>query len=207
MSEIGDYKGNSYREKEEAKKEVEQPKKVEKVVQGTVKKKKRSEFRKLSDVFISEDAANVKNFVLMDVLVPAIKKAISDIVTNGIDMVLYGGNGRVKRDSATSKVSYRSYYDRKDERDSRANTPVSRTGYSHDEIIFITRGDAERVLDCMENVIDQYGLVTVADYYEFAGERSEHTDQRYGWTNIRSAKVVRVYDGYRIDLPKAYPLH
>lgn len=208
MSEIGDYKGNSYREKEEAKQEVtEQPKKVEKVVSGQVKKKKKSEFRKLGDVFISEDAANVKSFILMDVLVPAIKKAISDIVVNGIDMVLYGGTGRLKRDNGTSKVSYRSYYDRKDDRDSRPSSGATRNGYDYDDITFPTRGEAELVREHMENIVDQYGIVTVADFYELAGVQTQYTDQKYGWTNLRSVKVTRVYDGYRLDLPKAFPIH
>lgn len=38
-------------------------------------------------MFISEDAGNIKSYVVLDVLVPAIKKAIADIVTGGIDML------------------------------------------------------------------------------------------------------------------------
>ena len=53
--------------------------------------------QKFADVFISEDVNNVKSYIVMDVLVPAIKKAISDIVTNGIDMILYGKLGNQKR--------------------------------------------------------------------------------------------------------------
>lgn len=58
---------------------------------------KKSEMQKFADVFISEDVNNVKSYIVMDVLVPAIKKAISDIVTNGIDMILYGETGKSKR--------------------------------------------------------------------------------------------------------------
>lgn len=83
MNEL-DYKPNSHRFREKQQEE----KRVKKVVSGTVKIKKKGEMRKLADVFISEDVANVKSYVLMDVLVPAIKKAIVDIVENGINMVL-----------------------------------------------------------------------------------------------------------------------
>ena len=73
-----DYKPNSKRYKEN-KAEVEK-RKTEKVVSGKVKTKKKGEMRKLKDVFISEDASNVKSYVIMDVLIPAAKKAISDII-------------------------------------------------------------------------------------------------------------------------------
>ena len=83
-------------------------KKVEKVVKGTVKKKKKSEVSKFKDVFISEDANSVKNYIFMDVLVPSIKKALSDIVKDGIDMILYGDKRSGNR-SNSSRVSYRDY--------------------------------------------------------------------------------------------------
>ena len=85
-------KPNSNKYKQEQLKKEERPK-INKVVSGTVKRSKNSG-SKLADVFISEDVSNVKNYILMDVIVPAVKKAISDVITNGIDMLLYGSNGR-----------------------------------------------------------------------------------------------------------------
>ena len=92
-----EYKPNSHRSKEERKESIPE-KHVEKVISGTVKPKKKSEMQKFADVFISEDVNNVKSYIVMDVLVPAIKKAISDIVTNGIDMILYGEAGKSKKE-------------------------------------------------------------------------------------------------------------
>ena len=87
-----EYKSNSYKSKEQT--EVPEEKKIQKVANGKTRKK--SELSKFANVFISEDVQNVKSYILMDVLVPAIKKAISDIVANGIDMLLYGESGRTK---------------------------------------------------------------------------------------------------------------
>lgn len=199
-----EYVSNSYKSKEEAAKKQE--KKIERVVSGPVKQKKKSEIRKLTDVFVSEDVTNVKSYILMDVLVPAIKKAVSDIVTNGIDMILYGESGRSqKRSSGASRVSYRSYYDK--ERDRRDYEPRARTGYDFDEYILNNRGEAEEVLSQMDDLIATYGLVSVADYCELIGVRGNYTDNNYGWTNIRSARVVPVRDGYVIKLPRAMPLN
>ncbi|HHU80006.1 MAG TPA: hypothetical protein GXZ35_01555 [Acholeplasmataceae bacterium] len=197
-----EYRPNSHKYKEDQKRAVPE-KKVEKVITGTVKSKKKSEIQKFTDVFISEDVNNVKSYILLEVLVPAIKKAISDIVTNGIDMILYGETGKTKSNTAASKVSYRSYYDSR--RDYSAVR--TRTGYNYDDIIFDNRGEAEDVLTRMDELISTYGLVSVADLYDLVGVTGNYTDNKYGWTDIRSASVVRVRDGYMIKLPKALPLN
>ena len=199
-----EYKPNSHKYKEDQNRSSPE-KKVEKVIAGTVKSKKKSEIRKFTDVFISEDVNNVKSYILLDVLIPAIKKAISDIVTNGIDMILYGETGKTKSNSTASKVSYRSYYDgRNGRRDySAIRTKIS---YNYDDIIFDNRGEAEDVLSRMDELISTYGLVSVADLYDLVGVTGNYTDNKYGWTNIRSASVIRVRDGYMLKLPKALPL-
>jgi len=179
---------------------------VEKVVSGSVKSRKKSEIQKFADVFIQEDVQKVKSYILMDVLAPALKKAISDIVTNGIDMILYGETGRTKKSGTASKVSYRSYYDRQDERRDYGSIRT-RTGYDYDDIVLDNRGEAEEVLSRMDELISTYGLVSVADFYDLVGVTGNYTDNKYGWTNIRSASVVRVRDGYMIKLPRALPLN
>lgn len=179
-------------------------KRVEKVVNGNVKTKKKNEIRKFADVFISEDAANVKSYILMDVLVPAIKKAISDVVTNGIDMILYGGKGPGKKSSVGSKVSYGSFYKSDDRRPMADIRP--RNTLDYDDIIFETRGDAEVVLAQMNDIIARYDYVRVLDLYDMAELTAPFTANRYGWTNLKNAYVDRVRDGYIIRLPRAMPL-
>lgn len=197
---MDNYEPNSHKYKEE-KTSREEKKKVEKVVSGVVKTKKKSEIKKVADIFISEDIQNVKSYILMDVLVPAIKKAVSDIVTNGIDMILYGGKG-----SLSSKVSYRNYYDRKD--DYRPyNSPLTRAAYDTEDIILQTRGEAEEVLARMDELISCYGVVSVADLYDLIGKTCSYTSNKYGWTNIRNAEAIRVRDGYMLKLPKALPIN
>ena len=88
-----DYKSNS----DKVRQELHSDKKVEAVITGNAKPRKRGEIQKFADVFIAEDARNVKFYILMEVIVPAVKKAISDIVTTGIDMILYGEAGRMKK--------------------------------------------------------------------------------------------------------------
>ncbi|MEG1523874.1 MAG: hypothetical protein RR475_02485 [Clostridia bacterium] len=199
-----EYKPNSYKSKEEQK---TSDKKIEKVVSGTTKTKK-NEARKWKDVFISEDVGNVKSYVLMEVLVPALKKAISDIVTNGIDMILYGEPGRTKKSSPGSKVSYRSYYESRNDREY-SDRCKARTGFDYDDIIFETRGDAEAVLSSMNDIIDVYRVVSVGDLYDLADvSTTNYTVNRYGWTDLSSADVTRTREGdYVLKLPRALPIN
>lgn len=202
---MAEYQPNSHKSKAEAAQTAEE-KKVKKVVSGKVKTKK-NDGRKLLGMFISEDAGDVKSYVVMDVLIPAIKKAISDIVTDGIDMILYGGKGR-KLSCSSSKVSYRSYYDDRDRsrRDRDRDDYRARGRFDYDDIIFESRGEAELVRERMVEVIDQYGFVTVADMYDMVDLTAPYTAAKYGWTNIRTAEVIRGRDGYMLKLPKAMPV-
>lgn len=195
-----DYKPNSKRYKED-KAEVEK-RKAEKVVSGKVKTKKKGEMRKFKDVFISEDASNVKSYIIMDVLIPAAKKAISDIVRDGIDMILYGEPKGRKSGTSASYVSYRSYSDR-DRHDYRERDRKYRASYQPDDIILETRGEAEDVLLRMNEIIDNYEVVSIADLNDLVGIRGQYTDNRYGWSNIRNARVTHVRDGYLLELPRA----
>ena len=182
---------------------TKEKKKVEKVITGTAKVKKKND-NKFADIFISEDIHNVKSYVFMDVLVPAIKKAVFDIITDGIEMILYGeARGRGRSQGNGAYVSYNNYSNRKDYR---RDEPRARVNYSYGEVSVDNRGDAERILDQMNGIMADYGMVSVADLYDLAGVTGNFTDHKYGWFDIRSAKVVRGRDGYIIQMPKAVPL-
>ena len=200
-----EYKPNSNRFKETQKNNVPE-KRIEKVVTGPVKTRKKSKLNKFTQEFISEDAKNVKSYVFGEVLIPAIKKAISDIVTDGIDIILYGESRRGNRRSSADRVSYRNYYDRDTRASRMLDRGVSYGGYSYDDIILSSRGEAEDVLTRMDELMDSYGLVRVADLYDLVGVTGNYTDNKYGWTNIRNAEIVRTRDGYAIKMPRAVPI-
>ena len=202
------YTPNSHKYREEQKQNNAAPeeKRVQKVVKGPVKTKK-NEVRKFADIFISEDISNVKNYIFMDVLVPAIKKAIYDIVTNGIDMFLYGGTGKNKTTTSGSKVSYRSYYEQKNNNSYHGSENTkSHSGFEYDDIIFDNRGEAEAVKQQMQATIGRYGFVTIADLYDMVDLPAPYTSQKYGWMDVSGAEATRVRDGYMLKLPRAVPI-
>lgn len=198
---MNDYKGNSHRSKEESSNEVVPTKKIERVTTGKTRKK--GEMRKIADTFIAEDVRSVKDYIIQEVLIPAAKKAIDEMVSNGISMLLYGESKSKNRSRNESRVSYTSYYQR--ERDYDRGTRTRVRGYDYDDIILDTRREAEEVLDRMQDLIDTYGMVSVADLYDLVGINGSYTDNKYGWTRLRDVDVQRVRDGYLLKLPKALP--
>ena len=198
------YKPNSHKYKASQAEASVEKKRVEKITNGTVTTKKKSEVSKLTDVFVSEDINNVKTYVVSDVIIPAVKKLVYDIVTDGIDMILYGEAGRPnKRSSGSSKISYSNYYNQNDrDRYSRGDSRGA-TRFDYEDLVFNNRGDAEAVRVLMVEAIDRYGFVTVADMYDAAGKTAPYTANKYGWTNISTASIVRIRDGYVIKLPRA----
>ena len=200
------YTPNSHKFKEQQSASPTEEKKVTKVVNSPVKTK-RNDVRKLADIFISEDISNVKNYIFMDVLVPAIKKAIYDIVTNGIDMFLYGGSGKCRNSQPGAKVSYRNYYEQKNNGGYRASDNVRHSNaFDYDDIIFNNRGEAEAALQQMKDIVARYGVVTVNDLYEMTPLSAPYTSQKYGWMDVSNVDIVRVRDGYILKLPRAVPI-
>lgn len=203
---MDDYKPNSYKFKEKQKALASsEDKKIEKVVKGTVRTKKRSGLTKITEQLVSEDVNNVKSYILTDVFIPAVKKLVYDIITDGFSMILYGSTGAGKKKAIGSNVSYRQFYDRRD--DDRRTLSTSSSRFEYDDLIFDSRGEAEAVLNQMDVIIDTYGFVSVADLYDLADLSAPYTSNKYGWTNVSTADVARLRDGgYVIKLPRAMPI-
>ena len=199
---MGEYKSNSHKSRQNQNDDIPE-KRVEKVVRGSVKSKKKICLQKITNVFVREDVDDVKSYIFEDIVVPTVKDIILDTVRAFLGV---SGNSRVGRSSTSSKISYRKYYDDRDRRDSR-NVSRTRTGYDYDDIILESRGEAEDVLERMDELIATYQVVSVADFYDLVGVSGNYTDNKYGWTDIRNASVIRVRDGYMIKLPKALPLN
>ena len=179
-------------------------KKFEAVASGKLKAKKKTF---LGGIFTSEDAAQVKSFVKNDVIIPAIKKVISDTV----DTILYPGS-RGSRRSPVDRVSYenrygsRTYDSRDYRRGSENRDKPAATTYGYEDVIFSTRGEAEAVRDRLDEIMDTYEQVSIAALYELSRLPSRYTDNNYGWTNLRDVRIERVRDGFILEMPPVKPL-
>lgn len=76
-----------------------------------------------------------------------------------------------------------------------------------EDIVFALRSDAQETLSAMQEVVDKYGYVTIADLYDLAGLRCKlYRYCRMGWTDLSSAVIVLCNRGingrgYTIQFP------
>ena len=182
-------------------------KKVEKVIAGTAKRKP-DPARKFTSLFAPGDMSSIKEYIVMDIVVPAVKKMVSEVVRNGIDMLMWGESGRSKNYNGSSdKVSYRSYYGSNDNNRNSNSSTRTRSVFDYDNIVIPTRQEAEEVIRKMDEIIEVYQTVSVADLYDLCGITDHnYMNAKYGWMNIRTAEAVRVHNGYILKLPRAMPL-
>lgn len=172
-------------------------------------KTKKAPGRTLMESFVTDDLPAVKDYLIFDVLIPATKNAISDLVTTGIEMILFGestGRRGINRTSTNQKVSYSNYY-RTSNTSSGSRVLAARDRYSYDDVILGTRGEAEDVLGHMYDILDEYEMVSIADLYDLVGIQSSYTDNKYGWTDLTGSRIERTRDGYYIHLPRTKVLN
>ncbi len=202
---MDDYKSNSHKSKELKNREIPE-KRVDKAIVSGARVRKKSEARKLVDVFLPEDVEKVKSHIIFDVLIPSAKKAIYDMITNGSEMLLYGESGAGTRKSgASSKISYRQFYDDRNEHRTEAPRRLNSV-MDYEDIVVDHRGEAESILERLDEMVSMYGMVSVGDLYDLVGITAPYTANNYGWTDIRNARVVRIQDGYAIKMPRVRPL-
>lgn len=177
-------------------------KKFEAVAKG--KRGKTSAIDRIYKIFIKEDLSDVKEAGILGVIIPSVKKTILDV----INVFLHPDGKTSYTSNSVSKISYRNFYDNNDaDRMLSKSSTVAAVG-DFDSIVFDTRGEAEKVLAMMDEMMDTYHMISVADFYEICGvEDTVHTANKYGWKDIRSAKIVRTtYNQYQIKLPRVVPL-
>ncbi len=210
---VEEFPGNSQSSKKE---EVqEEPKAISrKVAAGRRVERKKTFF---NDIFKGTLTA-IGSYVLFDIVIPAGKRTLSDVVNNALDIFLYGEpNSRRHdrdRDRGRPVVSYTSYSDRdrgrdRDfrDRDRDRDRLYGRYIFHSDDVLLDTREEADDVVRGLYEMFDNYNSVSVSDFLELVGLPYEHTDLNYGWTgNLRDAQVRRTREGYVIELPTARPL-
>lgn len=182
------------------------PKVTAVVAEGRATKAKKGVLDRFSELFFGDDIMSVRDYVLHDILVPAVKNIVVDAISGGIEQIIYGEQRRgrnIIRDGKRSYVSYSNYSDDRDRRSStRDRDRSARSRHDFDNIIFESRPEAEDVLSNLSDLVRDYGAASVADFYDLSGLTSDFTDNRYGWDSLAGARTERARNGYIIVLPR-----
>lgn len=207
---IDNFKSNSFKSKEKDDKE-ERTSRVKGASSGVAKTRERSLGSKFKDTFLGEEIKDAKSYIIFDVIVPSIKEMIVDTVENAVEMI-FGVSGRTRSRGSSrvtgkgESVSYQAYY-KSSKESGRARTEERDSYNGYKEVIMDSRGAAEEVLDILIEAVNEYKQVSIADLYDAANlPPGPWTDNKYGWTDLRSAYIKRVRDGYLIVLPRPIAL-
>lgn len=170
--------------------------------------KKKSRFEKAAKSVSAVDGASMKNFVVDEVLIPTFKDTFFRIITDGLSLILFGSTGNARSSNrfagGGARVSYNGYWNGGTRPESRADRYSRRRSVEPEEVlIFPSRADAEAVIDTLADVIDQYGVATMADLYDLAQVTAPYTYNRYGWRSVQGFDVRHSRDGWVIIYPNA----
>lgn len=69
-------------------------------------------------------------------------------------------------------------------------------------LAFPTENSAADTLRMMKDILEDYGFVSVSDYYDICGVPYESNDHLWIWDNLNDVAVYSCADGYFLNLPK-----
>jgi hypothetical protein len=201
-----DYPSNSKLSKTKPEKPEKKP--IEKIVSGPVELRKRGMASKILQTFLVEDSESIIQYIVMDVLVPAAKNTISDVVNQAIHQAFWGRKGNPISGGRPGYTSYNrvNVQGRVINENPRVLSRQERSNHDLSGFILNSRAEAEDVIEKMRNVIEQYSMVSVDDLYDMLGLTGDFPDAKWGWTDLRNATVRPVQGGYLLDLPGTVPL-
>lgn len=198
----------------EEKKEAPQEKEKEKLeLEGTVEIKK-SIGRRLADTFMGSDMDDVKTYLVQDIIVPAIKETVTNLVQSTLEMMFYGDDRRDRGVRRGRERGYTSYtnYSRKDPRPPFEPNVIRTRRDTRDisNITFTSKRDAQEVWNNLIDRTYEYdGVATVADLCDDARLDYTYTDNGYGWIreDLLKGDIRGPRNGiYTLHLPKPRPL-
>lgn len=160
--------------------------------------------KKFAETFLTEDSADIKSWLLLDIIIPGIKNTILDILS----MMFFGETtSRNKKSNkskrSTSRFNYRGCYDDDDDRE---RIRRRRDRYDSDDrvdfrnIVLKNRSDAEEIVDELRKRIHDYDSVSVADLLDLVDIPGRYTDNNWGWDDERDIGIRRISSGYLIDV-------
>ena len=192
---------------------AQKEKKIERVTQSEVVQKPKGMGRRLKDLFVGADFKGVTEYVVGDVLLPALKNMIVDAGSRGLERIFFRGQApRRYTPIGGTRVTYNSPVQRS--YDPRGTSSVMLPGQpprnqgrrDSNEIMFATRSDADAAIESFSVILDKYEAVSVSDLHDMVGLPASHTDQKWGWTSAAGVSIRQTRDGYVLDLPPAEPL-
>ena len=209
------YPGNSKKEQAEKHKSEERRPEVKAVVKTAGVVRKPTVGSRVRETFAGEGARETGAYVFFDVIIPAIKAMMFDTITQGADRILFGGRDVIRSGMANAPRGTRTDYNKVSTQNANSRYPGrdfdghggrelskrARSNHQTGDILLETRGEAEMVLDTMQDLISRFQWVSLPEFYDLVDVTAEFTDEKWGWSNISSAQIRPSRGKYVILLP------
>ena len=188
---------------------------IEKVVVTEVITKKKSVGRKFKDVFFGGDFSTAGQYAVAEIILPALRNAVSATVSGFVDRALWGDSASRRRPTEyRPNIQYGSFFQRDPREMSRPPSMGARQSYRPDprtrrdnmQFIVSTRAEAEMVVERMIDILEKYDAVSMADLNTMLGLPTTHIDNKWGWVYLNNLEIRQVREGYLLDLPPAEAL-
>lgn len=176
---------------------------VRPVAKGEIRKN--STTTRLSDIFIAQDIKSVGAYVFERVIVPALQNLAVNTI-NSIARGVFLGEGAINTFNDTKRIgtghtSYNSMYGNGGHTKTYIGTASNRARF--EELNYGDYGDAQMVLDILDECIQNSGYATIADLYEASEKSCPYTGEYYGWRDLSRARIVQDGDRWWLKMPKA----
>src|SRR6185369_4585344 len=108
---------------------IEEKPALRRSIAGRAVRVKKTFTQSVAESLVGDTSKNVGLYIMNDVLIPAAKNLIQEMVTSGIEMMLFGetsgrGRNRDRGDRGKSTISYGSFYKDRDDRRERKQAIV-----------------------------------------------------------------------------------
>jgi hypothetical protein len=210
-----DYAGNTKKDREKSEKQAAPKEKVEKVIVGEVIQKERGPGRKFKEIFFGGDAKQAARFVASDVLLPALRNLVVDMVTKGAQSLVYGDSAYRRRPPT---VNYGARYQVGgpaapsnpftrvpelvgNQRFQPGTARVRQNRHEMNDVILGDKQEADLVIERLIDILEKYDVVSLADLNDLLGLETSHIDNKWGWTYLANAQVRQIRQGYLLELP------
>lgn len=154
------------------------------------------------NALFGDDLKSVGSYLFWDIAIPAFKNMVYEMVVGGTERTLFsqGGAPAYQRPTTPRYTSYNRVYQSR----TYGTTPGSErtlTKSVYQPVVLDSKSEADAVVTELTNIVDTYGSASVGDLYGMVGISADYPVEDRGWTNLTSAQVTRVRDGYLLDLP------
>lgn len=175
---------------------------AEALVNGKLSDSKPSVFRNFKDEVIKSDFSSITSAVVSQIIIPKAVELITNAFESGVYMLFHGDLKGYKSSNAkfnNGKTDYTIF--------SSNNAKFVRNdgvgSINYRDVCVPDLESAKAIVMKIEDILDNYSEVSVADVYSISGIRYNNNELNYwGWRSIRKSPIIKTGNGFIIKMPK-----